>query len=482
MNRSTEPVPADGPHRLQGPTIVVGATVGLLVSLLVGLGQAGLGVALAVLAMVVIATHHGQFSLAAVAPVLAFGLVAFKPVIDLFWNVGFGELLGQTLNLQTIAAVSLSGLALVALIHTPRPVNQVEAAAFALCGVAVVSALASLSTSAVAELVRLVSALAAVFVSRLVITSRERLRLLLQLFVASTSVPVVLALLQTAGFLSFQRVEWQAGSYVGRASGTYEHPINLVLFLVMAIPAALYLLSVDRTVWRRALYVGFLVSGFVALLLTTHRVGLIAGCLVLVGWFLLSRRPWLIAVAVGGLIVGVGVLWSQLATLFQAALASPTFLRGRGPIWTAFADGWLDAGPLAWVLGSGFPYATSDVPLLGALFSDEPHNDFLRVLVTYGVAGLTCYLLLVGSIVRSAWRTMRRAGGDDALIGRAVVLGVLAIVVLSLTAEPLRYPSAMWLLLILGTYVASLGVAAGGVPSASPDRRAPAEEDRLVRR
>ncbi|WP_217640777.1 O-antigen ligase family protein [Blastococcus tunisiensis] len=435
-----------------------------------------------VLATAGMAIRLGHLQITAVAPVLALGLLAFKPLIDLFWGVSFGEVLGQTLNLQTVAALALIGLAVVALIQVPRPVNLPEAAAFALCGVAAVSCLVSSTTSAIAELLRLLAALAAVFVSRIVFTTPEHLRRLIRLFVASTAVPVVLALLQAAGFLSFQRQEWQAGAYVGRASGLYEHPINLVLFLVMAIPGALYLLAVERGTLRRVAYVAFLACGGAALLLTTHRAGLVAGALVLVGWFLLSRRPRLIAVALGGLALLVVVLWSQLAALFHAALASPTFLRGRGPIWTAFVDGWLDGGPAGWLLGSGFPYVTSDVPLLGSLVSEEPHNDFLRVLVTYGIAGLTCYLLLLGSITLSSWRLVRHGSGEAALIGRAVVLVVLAVVVLSLTAEPLRYPSGTWLLLALGTYVAGRGPTSGQDRSAvSSEARASAQELHSVR-
>jgi O-antigen ligase len=298
------------------------------------------------------------------------------------------------------------------------------------------------------------SAISVIFVARVGLTSTKRVRAFLRLFLASTSVSVLLTLLQGVGALGYQRVEWQAGSTVGRGSGLYEHPLNLVLFLIMAIPAALYLASVERGVAKRALYLGFVGASMYALLLSTHRAGLLAGVLVLLAWVLCLRRPTMTIAVSAGVVLSALLLWDQLTALFAAGLAGTTFLRGRGPIWTAFTESWLNAGPVQWLVGSAFPRVVSDTPLLGALVSEEPHNDFLRMLVTYGIVGLLCYLTLIALFIAAAWRAVRHGAGDLPVLGRVVGLAMLAVLLLSLTAEPSRYPSGTWALFAVGAYVA----------------------------
>jgi O-antigen ligase len=140
----------------------------------------------------------------------------------------------------------------------------------------------------------------------------------------------------------------------------------------------------------------------------------------------------------------------------EIPLFSQHFLRGRGTVWYLFLHSLIDSHPFYWLFGRGGSVAEGFVPLWGFKSSNEPHNDFLRILHAYGFIGLGLYLtILVSSFGRGLrlWRTQDGFAREVGILGLVAMVGVI---LLSVTTEPLRYPAGAWYFFAFGSVVMSV--------------------------
>jgi O-antigen ligase len=94
------------------------------------------------------------------------------------------------------------------------------------------------------------------------------------------------------------------------------------------------------------------------------------------------------------------------------------------------------------LIGHGGSEAEGLVPGFGYLKIAEPHNDFLRILFAYGVVGLGLYLSLVFAFLISAIRLRLRKDYFHKNLGNLMIVIIAMILLLSLTNQPMLYPSA----------------------------------------
>src|SRR5262249_14360570 len=153
---------------------------------------------------------------------------------DLTWRWEFLELFNQRVNLQTILAVLAAVLNfLVALFgrHKPRYYYGVVA----LLGLAALSVLVTPTSWGVNELIRLFSGASFFFVAGIALGQKKKFDLFAVGFLAIVCVPLILSLFQVAGLLPYEYWDWLDGRETGRASGTYQHPLDIVFLIVYAV-------------------------------------------------------------------------------------------------------------------------------------------------------------------------------------------------------------------------------------------------------
>ena len=175
----------------------------------------------------------------------------FKPVIDLAWRWDAFQIGTQRVNLQAIVALLLIALAVPALlIHVKRAVIIPPVVLLGLVGG--LSVLLTPSVGAFDELLRLYAGLALAIVAPIALRNQHDVDRFAKWLIAATSIPVVLSYLQLAGILPYEYWDWTDRGELERVSGTYQHPLGLIYFLVVAIPLALMLIRrPTQTIWSR---------------------------------------------------------------------------------------------------------------------------------------------------------------------------------------------------------------------------------------
>ncbi len=387
-----------------------------------------------------------------------------KPLVDLTWQFKFLEFSEQNINPQALMgllAVAFTGVALFwkrrQLVHNKAVVG--------LCLLAIVSLAATPTSWGFNELIRLYACLAFFFSAGLVLGSEERFDSFANLFLLAVSVPVVLSYLQEIGLFPYYYWDTIGGKEVGRATGTYQHPLGIVYLLMYAIPFALYLFDKNRSrlLYRMGLLL-FMLLALVALGLTYHRSGQIAILLEIGVWMLLTRKNAKYYLAAGAIAVGItmAVFWQFFSVFYRPLtdafsngfnIFDPDFLRGRGMNWFLFLYSFYKGGPIHWLIGLGGSVAEGYVPGLGFLSSNEPHNDFIRILHAYGLLGLGLYFAILGRIFQAS-RQLRRSGDRFSAGMGTLGLSLLpCILLLSITTEPMRYPAAVWYLFSVASVI-----------------------------
>lgn len=116
---------------------------------------------------------------------------------------------------------------------------------------------------------------------------------------------------------------------------------------------------------------------------------------------------------------GVGSVVTERLTLGEQRGELQSFAAagsGRGSIWTVALEGYRDAGPIAWITGTGLRSIQNfSQQALGERFVG--HSDVLEVGIQMGIVGLVGWLLL--------WLGLLRTGFDPYLAAGVLVFGAV---------------------------------------------------------
>jgi O-antigen ligase len=381
-----------------------------------------------------------------------------KPLIDLTWRWEFLEFSEQRVNLQAVIGVMIIGFAAIRAWHLRREIGFVRPAVL-LLSVSMISVLYSPSSWALNELIRLYSGIAFFFVAGEALRKQMNFDRFALAFVAVVCVPVLLAFMQVAGLVPFDYWDWIDGQEIGRATGTYNMPLSLVYLFVYSIPFTLYLLERGGGWFLRV----SLVASLLALGFTYHRTAFIAIAAQLILWLLLKKRfaavfglcaaGCLAAVLYAG---AIRTLYTPLTSALQGDVdvSSQDFLRGRGIIWTTFLADYAQSGPVGWLIGRGGSVLNRSL-LLDEVGENDPHNDFVRLLHDYGIIGMLLYVSLLARLTVTGWKALGGGPFPNA-VARMLLVSVVAVLILSFTGEPTRYPSAILYLFSLGSLLFTL--------------------------
>jgi O-antigen ligase len=438
----------------------------LLTGCLIGtLSVIGLGAA-SVVAAVTLAFTFLIVASGALFKRFIFALLVSKPIIDLAWRWNLGMVMSQRLNLQTLVGVYVIVFVITAWLVRRHAVfsRPVVGLAGTACLSLLISALFASNgfSDGLNDFLRLISGLSLFFVVGYALCNERVFSRFAWWLVLTTTIPLVLSVLQLRGIVPYEYWDWIGGVRIGRLSGSYPHPLNLASYLVYGHLLALYLLNRSARREQRLILLAWMGLLYYVLYYTYHRTTYLVIALQLIGWLYLHKQwvfTFLVAVAGGAVALAQrGILKELYATLFvalsvPAGIFSQSFLRGRGEQWWRYLSDFIHSHPLYWLLGRGNALLASNYPEY-VFSNNEPHNDFLRLLYTYGVLGLLSYLSILlaflGIALQLTKMTARRFERDLAYL---MLLSILSIAILSITVEPMRYPTSVWYLFALGSVV-----------------------------
>lgn len=384
-------------------------------------------------------------------------LLVAKPFLDLMWQWSFGEYHGQPINIQTLVGLFALLLNGIVLLGRPRD-RHLPSLVLVFMALACISLAFTFTSEGLNELLRLLAGVTFFFSAGRLLADQRRFDRFAKALVLVSAIPVFLSFLQLIGLIPYYYWDWINGAPIGRVSGAYPTPLSLVYLLIYAYPLALYLTGSRRSSFALRIWAWiFLATASIALVFTYHRATYIVITMQVLLWFYWTRGKRVVIVAAVALCLVTIAFSHSLTAIFEQAVLSDSgavdenLLRGRGFQWALFLGAFYNSTPFHWVIGNGGSViADLDPNLTYVLDPQEPHNDFIRVLHAYGIAGLGAYLAILIVFARKARHHLRSSDEFAKGIGRVMLLILLAVCLLSMTTEPLRYPSGVWYLFALG--------------------------------
>lgn len=226
-------------------------------------------------------------------------------------------------------------------------------------------------------------------------------------------------------------------------------PHELALFGVVVAGAGLVATK------RFAYQIAFFAIGAVPAILTGVRSALLAACVIMLIFLVQSGiRPRTIGVVAGIVVLAfVSGAVDTVTARFnrEAELGTPTG-SGRLEIWSTAFRNWEEAGPPAWVLGTGFDSIRKfELKDIGIAYVG--HSDVAEILVQLGLIAFVAWMLIWLGLLRSGLRGM-------------VLVPILVYAVVNGSIEYVG-PLAMGLVLA-AAYAAPAGDEQGASPRAGP--------------
>jgi O-antigen ligase len=273
---------------------------------------------------------------------------------------------------------------------------------------------------------------------------------------------------------------------VGRFTWLSLHPNDSAVFVgVGSVLAFIYLTRRDPRpgpLWRPWVYAALLavqVYGLVASHTRGAVLGAVAAVLV-VQWNVLSslvrRLEYALGIAVAGVLAALVALDTILTYVSRGeSVEQLSTLNSRTELWTFALDAAAQKPLYGWGVGASQGIFLDEIGLGGG------HNMIINVLVDLGVVGLLAWAALVGATVLRAATLPRAAPGHPGLlVDRAIVMGVLTMILVDgfFIAGPggVANASSTWLLLCVG-WVARIGLL---VPRRRRSTGAGPERDRAL--
>ena len=252
------------------------------------------------------------------------------------------------------------------------------------------------------------------FVTILLVTSKEKLRLLLLVIVGSFGLRALIASVFFIGTGGQYRIWGPEGTFLADNN-------DFALALNMTIPMFYFLASSEPRKWLRVLLRILMVSVMISVVGTYSRGGLIGLGAVTFGLLVKSKRK-----ALSLILVGIGMFFVLTFATLQWKARMDTFLHGdldqsaesRITVWKA---GWrlVQDYPLT---GGGFDVYTDPSVIVRYLPDDVPdsklhgpHSIYFQMLGEQGFTGLALFLGLLAAAALRLRKIARIAKRDDEL-------------------------------------------------------------------
>jgi O-antigen ligase len=249
---------------------------------------------------------------------------------------------------------------------------------------------------------------------------------------------------------SFRVVDW--AFRVAAVVGCSLYALSFVIAghgnRVIVSPRPFGLFGVLVVAWFMAAHVAgdrfaklFVIAVVVLTLVSLSRSALGAQfAVIVVAWFGTSSnfrtimRALAVMLVVAGLALSAVFLYAPLHHRFfggdkQQVAGISLNVTGRDTLWSANWAWFKEKPAMGWGAGSS-DTMTSALP---GGFAGHPHNDYLRLLVDFGVVGLLFWLVGYVTLLRMTWRSWRQSGPRAGPENRVYAASFLALVGIALT-------------------------------------------------
>jgi hypothetical protein len=254
-------------------------------------------------------------------------------------------------------------------------------------------------------------------------------------------IPLYYSYLQYTGRMGFSEFDSYDGEVIGRISGGYQKPMNLIAFIVPIFLLGFYLWKVKG----RWIIGGLIVFGILtAIFFIGHRTSLIAFVVMFISLFFMRTtqkviytyyRYFLNFFVPIAAFISFRIMFSTVGLLDK--------LRGRVPIWELHAWQYFDQGPFNLLLGSQKVLLDSDHRDLSVVLNEEVHNNSFRTIVVFGLLGFFLYCVFMRKIVMHI-----RNSDYPPRLKFVMYSGFTYFIFYTITNEPMYYGSVLWPVLI----------------------------------
>jgi hypothetical protein len=254
-------------------------------------------------------------------------------------------------------------------------------------------------------------------------------------------IPLYNSYLQYSGQMPYSEFDYVNGEIVGRISGGYLKPMNLIAFILPVYLLGFYLWKV-----RGRSFIGLfiVIAILVSINVIGHRTALVGFLAIFFSSFFIKVSRSIIYTYYGYFLnFFVPILAFILLRVMLPTVGLWDKLRGRVPVWELHAWQFFDQNPLRIVFGSqkvliGEAYRDSSVVL-----NEEAHNNSFRTILVFGLAGFFLYCVFMRSVVMHIKKSNYSSGFEFVLLSCFTYF-----IFYTVTNEPLYYGSMLWPVLI----------------------------------
>jgi len=254
-------------------------------------------------------------------------------------------------------------------------------------------------------------------------------------------IPIYNSYMQYIGKLPYDEFDSYGGETVGRMSGGYQKPMNLIAF---AVPIFIYGFYLWKVKGRKVIGVSIVVAILIAIYLIGHRTSLIAFLVIFVSAFFMRTTQKLVyAYYCYFLNFFIPILAFIFFRLLLSTVGLWDKLRGRIPIWELHSQQFFDQGPINILLGSQKVMLEPKYQHHTVVLLDEAHNNSFRTIIVFGLFGFFLYCIMMRKIVMH----IQKGNYEDNL--KFILFSCFSYFILyTITNEPLYYGSVLWPVLI----------------------------------
>lgn len=254
-------------------------------------------------------------------------------------------------------------------------------------------------------------------------------------------IPLYNSYLQYSGKMAYSEFDYVRDELVGRVSGGYQKPMNLIAFTLPVYLLGFYLWKVKG---RLILGVSLVIAILVGIYAIGHRTSLIGFLAVIFSsFFLRFTRTAIYTYYRYFLNFFVPVLAFIACRILLSTVGLWDKLRGRVPIWELHAWQFFDQPPLRILFGSQKVIIGADYQDPSVVLLEEAHNNSFRTILIFGLAGFFLYCVFMRKIVLHIKKSNYSPGFEFVLLSCFTYF-----IFYTVTNEPLYYGSVLWPILI----------------------------------
>jgi drug/metabolite transporter (DMT)-like permease len=254
-------------------------------------------------------------------------------------------------------------------------------------------------------------------------------------------IPIINSYLQYTGRIPYDEFDYVNDERIGRMSGGYQKPHNLVAYLVPIFLLGFYIWKVKQ---KRIIGIVIVFVVLIGVYMINYRTSLIAFLAILLSSFFMKTTKRLVYAYYQYFLN----FFLPISAFIGFRILLSTFglwdkLRGRVPIWEIHSQQFFDQSILKIIFGTQNVIIKEVYRQPSVYLIDEAHNNSFRTIIVFGLLGFFLYCLFMRKIVISIKRANYLPKLEFILLSSFIYF-----IFYTTTNEPAYYGSVLWPVLI----------------------------------